>query len=176
MVKSQLRKILGRASLNYEELETVLCDVEEVINSRLLTYVSEDSEDLIPLTVSMFLIDLKTSGVPDIDQMDCKSLNRRIQYRQLLRRDMRERFRSEYLGKLVHQQHVKKTSAVDVGEIVLIGDDYRKRLDWKLEKVLALYPGRDRVQRVARLKTATREVTRPVNDCTPLRYEEKIPV
>ncbi|GBO33783.1 hypothetical protein AVEN_31648-1 [Araneus ventricosus] len=40
ITKEILRKILGRAALDYEELVTVLCDCERVINSRPLTYVS----------------------------------------------------------------------------------------------------------------------------------------
>ncbi|GFW41336.1 cubilin [Trichonephila clavipes] len=41
MIKAILQKIFGRAALNYEELITVLCDCERVINSRPLTYVSK---------------------------------------------------------------------------------------------------------------------------------------
>ena len=41
-VKSTLRKVLGKKTLTYEELLTVLCEVEAVINSRPLTYATED--------------------------------------------------------------------------------------------------------------------------------------
>ena len=47
LLKQLLKKTLGRASLTYEELETVLCDCEALINSRPLTYVSEDVADLV---------------------------------------------------------------------------------------------------------------------------------
>ncbi|GBN71714.1 hypothetical protein AVEN_51753-1 [Araneus ventricosus] len=50
MLKSILRKVLGKASLQFEELCTVLCDAEGIINSRPLTYLSEDNEDLVALT------------------------------------------------------------------------------------------------------------------------------
>ncbi|XP_035219641.1 uncharacterized protein LOC118192738 [Stegodyphus dumicola] len=39
MLKEMLRRILGRKSLDYEELETILCDCEATINSRPLTYI-----------------------------------------------------------------------------------------------------------------------------------------
>jgi hypothetical protein len=40
LLKQFLFKTLGKASLTYKELETVLCDCESVINSRPLTYMS----------------------------------------------------------------------------------------------------------------------------------------
>ena len=40
--KGCLKKTLGSASLTYEELITVLTEIENVLNSRQLTYVYED--------------------------------------------------------------------------------------------------------------------------------------
>ncbi|GFV05377.1 integrase catalytic domain-containing protein [Trichonephila clavipes] len=56
-VKELLKSTLGR----YDELYTVLCDCESIINCRPLTYMSENPEELIPLTPSMFLIVNKNS-------------------------------------------------------------------------------------------------------------------
>ncbi|XP_077553627.1 uncharacterized protein LOC144168541 [Haemaphysalis longicornis] len=47
-VKVSLRKILGRQSLSFEELTTVLADVEATINSRPLTYALEEPGERIP--------------------------------------------------------------------------------------------------------------------------------
>ncbi|GFV48660.1 integrase catalytic domain-containing protein [Trichonephila clavipes] len=77
MLKQILRKMLGRASLYYEELNTVLCECEHVINSRPLTYISEDVNDLSPLTPAMFLQEIETSDVTDIDCLDYQEINKR---------------------------------------------------------------------------------------------------
>ncbi|GFW61518.1 integrase catalytic domain-containing protein [Trichonephila clavipes] len=79
MTKAILRKTLGRAALDYELLITVLCDCERVINSKLLThtYVSEDVDDVVPLTPEMFLREIPESGVPDIDIVDREKLSKR---------------------------------------------------------------------------------------------------
>jgi hypothetical protein len=37
-------KVIGRASLTYEELSTIVVEVEGLINSRPLTYVFDDDE------------------------------------------------------------------------------------------------------------------------------------
>ena len=36
---------MGKSLVTYEELQTVLCDVESVINSRPLVYMSEDDTE-----------------------------------------------------------------------------------------------------------------------------------
>ncbi|XP_071043021.1 uncharacterized protein [Parasteatoda tepidariorum] len=87
ILKRILRKVLGRTSLNFEQLNTVLCDCKSIINGRPLTYASEDISDLVPLTPSMFLQEFKKIGVPDLDQLGSKSLNKRFAYRQRLRQD-----------------------------------------------------------------------------------------
>ena len=52
--KRCLRKIVGQAKLPYDELLTALTEVEMVLNSRLLTYVSADDFEE-PLTPSLKL-------------------------------------------------------------------------------------------------------------------------
>ncbi|GFT14168.1 integrase catalytic domain-containing protein [Trichonephila clavipes] len=99
MLKNVLRKVLGKASLNEEELNTLLCDAESIINSRPITYLSEDPKDLVALTPAMFLQEIREIGVPDFDMIDSKKLERRFIYRVKIRKDLRNRFRNEYLGK-----------------------------------------------------------------------------
>ncbi|GFX69286.1 integrase catalytic domain-containing protein [Trichonephila clavipes] len=76
-----LKRTLGRSVLKYDELYTVLCDCESIINCRPLTYVSENPEELIPLAPSMFLISNKNSNIEGIEELNSNSLNKRIKYR-----------------------------------------------------------------------------------------------
>ncbi|XP_050303942.1 uncharacterized protein LOC126741531 [Anthonomus grandis grandis] len=99
VLKQLLRKVLGRALLDYESLLTIICDCE-AINSRPLTCSSTDPNELVPLTPIMFLRDQLVSGVPDCDAVDRHSLSRKVQHRQKLAEDLRRRFRNEYLGQL----------------------------------------------------------------------------
>ncbi|GFW05582.1 integrase catalytic domain-containing protein [Trichonephila clavipes] len=70
LVKRTLRRTLGKTSLNHKEMYTVLCDCESLINSRPLTYVTDDVEDLELLTPAIFLQDIREVGVPELDQID----------------------------------------------------------------------------------------------------------
>ncbi|GBO46822.1 hypothetical protein AVEN_4161-1, partial [Araneus ventricosus] len=92
-VKTLLLRVLGRSSLNYEELLTVSCDLETTINSRPLTYLSDEMEELMPLTSSLFLQDLKQTGVPDLDIVDSNKLNIRLKHCDSIRKELRSRFR-----------------------------------------------------------------------------------
>ncbi|GIY71094.1 DUF5641 domain-containing protein [Caerostris extrusa] len=54
---------------------------------------SERDLDFVPLSLSLFLQDIKKIGLPDWDVADHKSLNRRIQFRLTLQKDLMKRFR-----------------------------------------------------------------------------------
>ena len=74
LLKQLLKKTLGTVLLTYEELETVLCDCEAVINSSPRAYISDDVANLAPLTPNMFLMDLREVGLPDCDAVDSARL------------------------------------------------------------------------------------------------------
>ncbi|GFX51693.1 integrase catalytic domain-containing protein [Trichonephila clavipes] len=54
-VKDPLRKILGKALLTFEELATILVEIEYIVNSTPLTYVKDDFSEPNPLTPLDFL-------------------------------------------------------------------------------------------------------------------------
>ncbi|GFU22779.1 integrase catalytic domain-containing protein [Trichonephila clavipes] len=167
-VKELLKRTLGRSVLKYDELYTVLCDCESIINCRPLTYVSENPEELIPLTPSMFLISNKNSNIEDIEELNSNSLNKRIKYRSKLLKDLRQRFRNEYLSQLIQKHNEKESRDPQIGEVVLVGDDNKKRLFWALAKIIELIPGRDGKIRTVRLKTQDGKMLRPIQRMYPL--------
>ena len=59
-----LRKLVGRAQISFDELVTTLAEIESVINSRPLTYVSAgDMEE--PLTPSHLIVERRILNLPD---------------------------------------------------------------------------------------------------------------
>ncbi|GFT01967.1 integrase catalytic domain-containing protein [Trichonephila clavipes] len=69
-VKELLRRTLAKALFTYEELLTILCECEKVVNSRPLTYLSEDTQDLTPITPARFLFEIPTADTKDLDVWD----------------------------------------------------------------------------------------------------------
>ncbi|GFV05332.1 integrase catalytic domain-containing protein [Trichonephila clavipes] len=133
-----------------------------------LTYVSENPEELIPLTPSMFLISNKNSNIEDIEELNSNSLNKRIKYRSKLLKDLRQRFRNEYLSQLIQKHNEKESRDPQIGEVILVGDDNKKRLFWALAKIIELIPGRDGKIRTVRLKTQHGKMLRPIQRIYPL--------
>ncbi|GFU54773.1 integrase catalytic domain-containing protein [Trichonephila clavipes] len=79
MTKAILRKILGRAALDYEELITVLCDCEsdQLQTTSHLTCSCEDVDDVSPLTPECFFVEIPESELLDIDSVDREKLSKR---------------------------------------------------------------------------------------------------
>lgn len=63
--KFHLKRALGEAHLTYEMFNTLIVQIESVLNSRPMTPLSSDPQDLSPLTPSHFLIGRTTNTVPD---------------------------------------------------------------------------------------------------------------
>ena len=72
IVKSTLRKVLGKSRLNYEELSTIMTEVEGVINTGSSTYLIHD-DDIASITPSHLIIErtllqnVSNSNVGDFD-------------------------------------------------------------------------------------------------------------
>ena len=62
--KHHLRRVIGNQQLTFEELYTLLTQVESCLNSRPLTPLSSDSRDLNPLTPGHFLIGDALTALP----------------------------------------------------------------------------------------------------------------
>ncbi|GFW87731.1 uncharacterized protein TNCV_4486961 [Trichonephila clavipes] len=98
----------------------------------------DDVEDFEPLTPALFLQDIREVGVPEIDQIDENKLNKILVYRNRIQNDLRNRFRVEYLGQLRETRNIKVENTLSEVNIVLVGDDHTKRLNWNLVQKLYL--------------------------------------
>lgn len=87
------------------------------------------------MTPSIFLRELPTCEVSDINSLDSTGLNRKLKYLQKIREGLKRRFRTEHLALLVHHRK-RKNQQVQVGDIVLIGSDMTKRIQWPMGQVI----------------------------------------
>ncbi|XP_045534341.1 uncharacterized protein LOC123721079 [Papilio machaon] len=109
-IKYHLKRIIS-THLTYEEMTTVLCQVEACLNSRPLCPIDDnDPDNLTPLTPGHFLIGEAPIVVPSPDLKDVKiSPLARWQHTQKLVQDIWRRWQNEYLSRL--QQRPKMAEA-----------------------------------------------------------------
>ncbi|UYV79711.1 hypothetical protein LAZ67_18000374 [Cordylochernes scorpioides] len=161
LMKQLIRKVLGDKTVSYEELQTVICEVESAMNSRPLTAINEES-GLVPITPAKFMCDNASClFVPEADIVDSKFLKESHAKVQKLRETIRQRFRKEYLG-FLRQNTRNKTKSIKEGDVVLMEVDNKKRTEWPIGVIEKTYPGKDGIVRVAMIKTKRGNFLRPV--------------
>ncbi|GFT01630.1 hypothetical protein NPIL_371811 [Nephila pilipes] len=90
-------------------------------------------------------MDIKTVGVPDIDNLDKLNLTKRWRYHWRLREQFRKRFRDEYLGLLVQRPLKRKfVRPIEINDIDLVGQDNLKRSNWLINLSCYRYVSRKR--------------------------------
>ena len=64
LTKSTLKKVLGRTFVSLIGLQTVIVEIEAVLNDRPLTYISSDIDDPEPLTPAHLLYGRRIISLP----------------------------------------------------------------------------------------------------------------
>ena len=75
-VKRAVRVIVGSQNLSWNEMSAVFAEVKSLVNGRPLGYLSNDPNDLQPLTPNHFLIGRALSRVPHGNFERCEILSR----------------------------------------------------------------------------------------------------
>ncbi|XP_064648534.1 uncharacterized protein LOC135500812 [Lineus longissimus] len=180
LTKLSLKKVLGRARVDLDELNTITAEIEATLNDRPITYVS-DGEPLTPAhlmhgrllrTLPRHLED-EDATFQIRENTGQRNLEKRAQRLNQIFKHFRQRWRNEYLTALRerHLQNVKYApteNAIKVGDIVLVHDDIKKRIDWTLARVTKLVFGNDGFVRSAEIKTKHGTTNRPITKLYPL--------
>ena len=154
--KFHLKRILGDHKLTFEELSTVLCQIEACLNSRpLVPLVTPNIEGIDCLTPGHFLVGRPIQALPEKNISPSLTLLRRWNLCNKLSHEFWKRWSLEYLHYL---QCTTKWNKVHcnfaLGDIVLIKDDFKFKQQWPMGKIIAVHPGQDGKVRVATVKTA----------------------
>lgn len=168
--KHHLVRVLGLCNLTYEELYTTLVQIEAILNSRPLTPLSSNPEDLTPLTPGHFLIGRPLTSLPTPDYHDhsTSSLSR-FQRIEQLRQHFWNRWSKEYISELQLRTKWRTCKgSLKLNSLVLLKEDNMPPLKWKMGRIVATYPGPDGVIRVADVKTSSGLLRRSFSKICPL--------
>ena len=161
------RKILGALTkeqvLDDECLQTLLCEAESIINGRPLTKVSDDPNDLEPLTPNHLLLLRQNESLPPglFEKNDTYS-RRRWRQVQYLANVFWGRWKREYLPSLQERQKwFRPRRNFTVGDTVIV-DESTPRNVWPIGRITEVFPDRDGFVRRVRVKTKTSTLERPI--------------
>lgn len=168
-VKRHLYRVIGSQILSYEEMSTVLIQIESLLNSRPLCLISSEPNPEV-LTPAHFLMSTPLQYLPATDVTDEKlTLTERKKLLDQMVDSYWRKWRLEYLQTLQGRaKWFKNEISLQIGTVVLLNQDNTPPLHWPLGVVTEVHPGRDGVVRVATVKTVTGTYKRPVVKLCPL--------
>ena len=181
VTKACLCKALFRKRVNFQELHTILKEIENLINSRPLTYLSEEvREDY--LTPNHLLYGRTFTLLPPLNSFEDDApygsvVDLRVQYARLsdVLRAFEKIWKASYLTSL-KEKHLNCTTNVDmgikVGDIVLLVTD-SKRNKYPLAVIESIIPAADNVPRSVVLKTSEGNFIRPISKVIPLELSQE---
>ena len=176
-VKLSLKKTIQSKLLEFEELMTLVIEVEGVLNSRPLCYVGEETEEI--LTPAHFLILQRITKSPESSAVtELNLLSRYRSCRNLLGKFW-DYWTKMYLLSLREKciRYPRGTQIQpEVGQVVLLKEPVLPRLRWKIGRIQECIKGRDgnirsALVRVSRGRGGRPEVLRrPVRLLCPVEF------
>ncbi|XP_033225892.1 uncharacterized protein LOC117178574 [Belonocnema kinseyi] len=143
---------------------------EATLNSRPLTPLSTDPNDLSPLTPAHFLIGRTFTSVADPDLMHLKegrlSNWQRIQQ---IQQHLWSRWNKEYISELQSRTKWKEPyPMIKKDTLVLLKEDRTPPSTWNLGRIVDFHPEKDDISRIASVKTTKGIVRRAFTKLCPL--------
>ena len=165
-----IRKVLQallleqRIRLTDDNLNTLMCEVESILNQRPLSVVSDDPRDLRVLTPNhLLLLQPENSFPPGIFSMSDAYSKRRWRQIQYLADLFWTRWKKEYVSLLQSRQKWTKPSRnFSVGDIVLVSQSSMPRNQWPMGRIVFVKKDDDGQVRIAHVKTLDSELIRPI--------------
>ena len=166
LYKSAIKRVLGRARLDYQEFVTLVCELNGMLNSRPISYVYDTVGEEDPITPSKLFCGKNITMFPPFyeatfDNYDPEICSKRLKYLDKCLTHFWNRFSTDYLTAL-SERHLSKNlpgqgRQPKVGELVLIKNDKLQRGQWKIGRVDKVTPGQDGVVRRVELILPTRD-------------------
>lgn len=157
-IRKTLNSILLEQNLKLydEDLLTLMCEVEAVLNNRPISQLSSDPEDLEALTPNhLLLLNAGITYPPGLFSKDDSYVKRRWKQTQYLVDLFWSRWKKEYLVLLQQRQKwYLRTESHQKGDLVLVVDENSPRNQWQLGRIEETLAGSDGNVRSAKVKVS----------------------
>lgn len=168
--KHHLKRVLGDRLVTYEEMYTLGAEIEAILNSRPLYYVSSDPNDILAITPAHVLVGKPLTLLPE-ENFLCIPENRLAVHKSIsrIRQDFWQRWYLEYLHELQRRQKwYRSKGAIKVGSVVVLMDKQQPCGRWPLAIITEVHPGDDDIIRVVTVRTSQGSYVRNINSICPL--------
>ena len=172
--KKAMMAIVGNRTLTDDVLTTAICLVEQILNSRPLTSVSDDPENLEALTPNHFLLGRASPATPFLpDAQRYTDLRRVLRVSQACADMIWSGWNRKYLPQWKESSKWNKEEVrqLEDNDLVCIVDENVKRAHHKMGRVLEVYHGSGGRVRSALEKTEDGKLKRPAVKLAPIFYE-----
>lgn len=162
-VKYHLKRVCN-SILSFEEMSTLLAQIEALLNSRPYVPTNANVDDLDSLTPGHFLIGAPLSCVPEpnLEKIPENRLSR-WQNVQARVQSFWRRWSLEYLHTLQQRHKWQNIEAnLHTGDIVIIKEENMPPSQWLMGRIIKLHPGEDSLVRVATVRTKSGDYNRPI--------------
>ena len=167
-VKQALRQSISKFNPSYQEIFTLTCHIEKIINQRPIT-ISSGNDEVLPITPDNFLVPCNNTSNTSEKNVTHETLNHSLISNKNILNCFWKRWQKEYLLTLNKNPAYKKGTSIHVGDILLLNEGPLKRYR-PLVKVLEVYPGRDGKIRSCKIKCRNKILTRSIKLLFPLEF------
>lgn len=155
-VKYHIKRVIGQTVLTYEELYTVLVQIEGILNSRPLTPMTADQEDMSYLSPAHFLTGSSLSSYPELNLVG-ENVGKLSFWKQCvqMQQSFWHQWHKQYLVMLQSRPKWKGVQPnLEIGTMVIIKNENVAPLQWPIGRIVAVMPGKDGKVRALSVKTA----------------------
>ncbi len=155
LLKPVLRRLTGGACLNKGELDTVVAEATQIVNSRPLDATTAADGSIMPLTPNHLLSGRATAEIPSISEETPGWAGRRVKFLHELRQQFWSKWEAHVLPQLLKTQKWRNpTRNVRKGDVVMIRYESKIALRHKLAVVTDVKISQDNVVRSVSVKYA----------------------
>jgi transposase InsO family protein len=176
MKRHLIRECAGR-SFDFEQLSTLLCKIEAVLNSRPLTPMSNDPNDFEVLTPGHFLVGRPLTAKPERKFLNIATTKLdRFNQLQQIQQKFWSRWYHEYLHTLqTRPNRFRQQNEFHIDDLVLLKDNNLPTMKWSRGRIIKLFPDKAGVVRNVLVKTQNGEKTRNIRYLCFLPNEDPTP-
>jgi hypothetical protein len=187
IVKNSMKRTIGKSLLTRDEMSTLMCEIEAIVNNRPITFSTDQqpSRVLRPIDFILPYQNVETNfpareydmNDPDFkfykEKVTQENLRKMIQWANARINKFQKLWKHDYLLSLREKdrENYQKGITPKEGDMVLIEKDETPKSTWKMGQIIETIKGKDNRIRVAKILSNGKIKKRAINQLYPLEIQ-----